>query len=146
MVRIVKNFVIITGRNLCWGLFYNKVAGHAACNFRTPILKNNCERLLLNFWKVFCKNIFQIIIEQRELLLIGSCVKGCSNQSKLNKNAGNSLEKVLLENAENSFLHTSTKISENFDINDLRWSKISNPKKQKNILYEFHKQSDVGVL
>ena len=64
-------------------------------------------------------------------MLIGSCLKGCSNQSKLNKNAGNSLEKVLLENAENSFLHISTKISENFDINHLRWSKIINPKKKK---------------
>ena len=64
-------------------------------------------------------------------MLIGSYLKGCSNQSKLNKNAGNSLEKVLLENAENSFLHISTKISENFDINHLRWSKIINPKKKK---------------
>ena len=33
----------------------------------TPILKNICE--WLHFWKVFCKNIFQIRTSQRELLM-----------------------------------------------------------------------------
>ena len=73
---ILKHFVIFTGKHLCWGLFFNKVAGHQACNFikkrlqhryflvnirkfiRTPILKNICKRL--HFWRVFCGNIFQI--------------------------------------------------------------------------------------
>ena len=72
----LKHFVIFTGKHLFWGLFFNKVAGHQSCNFIkkrlqhrcflvniekliiTPILKNICERL--HFWKVFCKNIFQI--------------------------------------------------------------------------------------
>ena len=73
---ILKHFVIFTGKHLCWGLFFNKVAGYQASNFikkrpqqryflanirkfiRRPILKNICERL--HFWKVFCENVFQI--------------------------------------------------------------------------------------
>ena len=80
---ILKHFVIFTGKHLCWGLFFNKVAGHQACNFikkrlqhrhflanirkfiRRPILKNICERL--HFWKVFCENVFQIRTLQKEL-------------------------------------------------------------------------------
>ena len=75
----LKHSVIFTGKHLCWDLFFNKVAGHAghqSCKFikkrlqhrfflvnmgkfiKTSILKNICERL--HFWKVFCKNIFQI--------------------------------------------------------------------------------------
>ena len=34
---------------------------------RTPTLKNICKRLLL--WKLFCKNILQIITSQRKLLM-----------------------------------------------------------------------------
>ena len=30
---ILKHFVIFTGKHLCRGLFFNKVAGHQACNF-----------------------------------------------------------------------------------------------------------------
>ena len=30
---IFKHFVIFTGKHLCWGLFFNKVAGFQACNF-----------------------------------------------------------------------------------------------------------------
>ena len=55
---ILKNFVIFTGKHLCWGLFFIKVAGLQASNcikkglqhryflvnigkfLRTPILKN----------------------------------------------------------------------------------------------------------
>ena len=73
---ILKHFVIFTGKHLCRGLFFNKVAGHQACNFikrklwhryflanigkfiRRPILKNISERL--HCWKVFCENVFQI--------------------------------------------------------------------------------------
>ena len=73
---ILKHFVIFTGKNLCWGLVFNKVAGHQACNFikkrlqhrhflanirkfiSRPILKNIYERL--HFWKVFCENVFLI--------------------------------------------------------------------------------------
>ena len=70
--------------NILWYLQENTCVGvsflsRQACNFiekrlqhryflvnigkfiRTPILKNICEWLLLHFWKVFCKNIFQII-------------------------------------------------------------------------------------
>ena len=127
---ILKNFVIFTGKQLCWGLFFIKIASLQASNsikkglqhryflvnigkfLRTPILKNQkqppevicrkryfqllikrfwhgcfpvnfakflgisflqntfgllllkniCERLLLHFWKLFCKNILHIII------------------------------------------------------------------------------------
>ena len=73
---ILKQFVIFTGKHLCWGLLFNKVAGHQDCNFikkrlqhryflanirkfiRRPILKNICKKL--HFWKVFYENIFQM--------------------------------------------------------------------------------------
>ena len=66
---ILKHFVIITVKHLCRSLFFNKVAGHQACNFikkrlqhkyylanivkfiRRPILKSISER---------CENVFQI--------------------------------------------------------------------------------------
>ena len=78
---ILKHFVIFTGKYLCWGLFFNKVAGHEACNFikkrlqhryflaknekfiRRPILKNICERL--RFWKAFWENVFHIRLSKR---------------------------------------------------------------------------------
>ena len=68
--------MIFTGKHLCRGLYFNKVAGHQACNFvkkrlqhryflanigkfiRRPILKNISKRL--HCWKVFCENVFQI--------------------------------------------------------------------------------------
>ena len=70
---ILKNFVIFTGKYLCRGLFFNKVANHQACNFikkrlqhryyivnigkfiRRPILKNISKQL--HCWKVFCENV-----------------------------------------------------------------------------------------
>ena len=73
---ILKHFVIFTGKHLRMGLFFNKFAGHQACNFikkrlqhsyflanigkfiRKPILKNINERL--HCWKVFFENVFQI--------------------------------------------------------------------------------------
>ena len=72
---ILKHFGIFTGKHLCKGLFFNKVAGQLwlyACNFikkrlqhryflvnigksiRRPILKNISEQL--HCWKVFCEN------------------------------------------------------------------------------------------
>ena len=73
---ILTNFVIFTGKHLCWGLFFDKVAGlqasnFQACNFikkrlqhryylvkigksiRTPILRNIWEWLLLHFSEHF---------------------------------------------------------------------------------------------
>ena len=77
---ILKNFVTLIGKkHLSWGLFFIKVAGLQASNcikkglqynyflvniekfIRTPILKNICRWLLLHFWKLFWKNILQII-------------------------------------------------------------------------------------
>ena len=73
---ILKHFVTLTGKHLRRGLFFNKVAGHQACNFikkrlqhryylanirkfiRRTILKNISERL--HCWKVFCENVFHI--------------------------------------------------------------------------------------
>ena len=72
----LRHFMMFIGKHLCWGLFFNKVAGYQCCSFIkkrlqhlcflvniekfkiTPILKKICEWLY--FWKVFCKNIFQI--------------------------------------------------------------------------------------
>ena len=84
----LKIFVIFTGKHLCCGLFLIKVAGLLKASncikkglqhryflvnigkfIRTPILKKICERLLLHFWKLFCKNLLQIITQQRELLM-----------------------------------------------------------------------------
>ena len=107
---ILKHLVIIKGKHLCWGLFFNKVAGHQTCNFikkrlqhryfladirkfiTKPVLKNICERL--HFWNVFCENVFQTRTWQKELL-VSCCVKVCSNYSRLNKNV--SYNKVLDE-------------------------------------------------
>ena len=62
---VLKNFVKLTGKHLCWSIFFNKNTGLQACNFiqkrlkqgcfpdniakllRITILKNVCERLLL---------------------------------------------------------------------------------------------------
>ena len=73
---ILIHFVIFTGKHLRRYLFFNKVAGHQACNFikkrlqhryflanieksiRRPTLKNISERL--HYWKVFYENLFQI--------------------------------------------------------------------------------------
>ena len=78
--KILRNYSTIFRTShrkpLFRGLFFNKVAGHQACNFikrrsqhryflaniekfiRRPILKNISERL--HYWKVFCENVFQI--------------------------------------------------------------------------------------
>ena len=99
-----KHFKVFTGKHLCWGLFFNKVASHQPCNFIktetpkqiflviigkftiTPNLRKICERL---HWKFFCKNIFQIRTQERGLLMkkmFTYSVKGCcSKQSRLNK-------------------------------------------------------------
>ena len=64
---VLKNFVLFTGKHLCWSLFFNKVAGlrrpamllkkklqhrcfrvNNAKFLKTLILKSVCERLLLN--------------------------------------------------------------------------------------------------
>ena len=73
---ILKHFVIFTGKQLCRGLFFEKVAGHQACNFikkrlqhryylanigkfiRRPILKNISKQL--HCWKEFCENVFHM--------------------------------------------------------------------------------------
>ena len=80
---ILKLFVILTGKHLCRGLFFNKVTGNQACNFikkrlqhryflanikkfiRRPTLKNICERL--HCQKVFYEIVFQIRTQQNEL-------------------------------------------------------------------------------
>ena len=65
--QIIKNFAIFIGKRLCWSLFITKLQAYRpaillkrdskhscfpvniAKFLRTPILKNICERLLLNF-------------------------------------------------------------------------------------------------
>ena len=56
-------------------------------------LQGICERLLLHFWKLFFKSILQIILSKGHF--DESEMKGCSNQSRLKKNA--SCHKVLGE-------------------------------------------------
>ena len=86
-IAILKQFLIFAGKHLCWGLSFNKCVGLQVCNFikrrlqhryflvnigkfmRTPILKTFREWLLLHFQKVFCKHIFQIRTQQRQLLM-----------------------------------------------------------------------------
>ena len=36
-----KHFKIFTGKHLCWGLFFNKVAGHQPCKFIKARLKRD---------------------------------------------------------------------------------------------------------
>ena len=73
---ILKHCVIFTGKQLCRGLFFNKIALHQAYNFikkrlqhryflvnigkfiRRLILKNISEQL--HRWKAFCENVCQI--------------------------------------------------------------------------------------
>ena len=62
---VLKNFAIFTGKHLCWGLFLIKLQTWPAFSLkrrlqrrcfpvsiakflRTPVLKNICERLILN--------------------------------------------------------------------------------------------------
>ena len=92
-----------------WGVFFINVAGLQAADcikkglqhryflvnigkfIRTPILKNIYERLLLSFWKLFCKNILQILNFHKTKM------KGCSNPSRLNKNVSH--RKVLCQDS-----------------------------------------------
>ena len=64
-IGVLKNFAVFIGKHLCWSLFFNRVADfrpatilkkrlehkcfpvNIAKFLRTPILKNICERLLL---------------------------------------------------------------------------------------------------
>ena len=64
---VLKNFAIFIGKNLSWSLFLIKLFQHRIFPvnivkfLRTPILKNICERLLLNV--VFNSN------EEQDLLV-----------------------------------------------------------------------------
>ena len=81
---ILKHFVIFTGKQLHWDLFFN-VASHQACNFikkklqnryflvniekfiRTPILKNICKQL--HFCKIFVRTFFRSELNKKLLKL-----------------------------------------------------------------------------
>ena len=52
---ILKHFVIFTGKHLCRGLFFNKVAGHQACNF---IKKRLQHRYYLANIRIFIEELF----------------------------------------------------------------------------------------
>ena len=71
---VLKNFAIFTGKHLCWSFFWIELQTWRSLNFinkrlyhkcfpvniakilRTPILKNICERLLLNVFYVEIKH------------------------------------------------------------------------------------------
>ena len=38
-----KHFKIFTGKRLCWGIFFNKVAGHQPCNFIKVWIKKRLQ-------------------------------------------------------------------------------------------------------
>ena len=38
----LKNLVILTGKHLCWSLFFNKNAGLQSCNFLKKRLQHRC--------------------------------------------------------------------------------------------------------
>ena len=69
---ILKHFVIFTGKQLCWGLFFNQVAGHETCGLffanigkfvRRPIwrtLANGCI-----FGKCFVRTFFRSELSKR---------------------------------------------------------------------------------
>ena len=75
--------MIFTGKHPCWVSFLIRLQAISPVTLKetpaqiffmnigkfiiTPVLKNICKRL--HFWKVFCKNIFQIRTWQRELLM-----------------------------------------------------------------------------
>ena len=78
-IRVVKNFAIFGGKDLCWSYF--KVLDPEAYNFikkrlqhrcflvniakflRAPILKKICERLLLQVWIQICYVWFAFVNE-----------------------------------------------------------------------------------
>ena len=40
-----KHFKVFTRKHLCWGLFFNKIAGHQSCNFiKTWIKKKEAQK------------------------------------------------------------------------------------------------------
>ena len=53
---VIKNFAKLTGKHLCQGLLFNKVAGlrlfpvNIVKFLRTPFLQNTSEQLLVFFW------------------------------------------------------------------------------------------------
>ena len=53
-----KHFKIFTGKHLCWGLFFNKVAGHHSCNFiKTWIPKQIFPRLQNKYFLWLLRNL-----------------------------------------------------------------------------------------
>ena len=75
---VLKNFVILTEKQMWWCLAFNKAADLQAYNFtekrwqyrvflvsiakllRTPILKYNCKWSFLNFRKLFSNNLLDM--------------------------------------------------------------------------------------
>ena len=140
---------------------------------KTPILNNFCKQLL-HFWKVLLEHFSDHNLAKgtfNKTKMVTCCVKGCSNQSRLNTNVSyhkllgkqkrfNSsvrgkpqLSEKFHQNwikSRKYFLHASIKISDNFDINICDGTKQICPRNKKRleekILYEFQKQSSLGVL
>ena len=49
-----KHFNIFTGKHLCWGLFFNKVAGHQPCDFiKTWILRDSRTDISCDYWEIY---------------------------------------------------------------------------------------------
>ena len=92
---VLKNFSILTGRHLCWSLFFNQFVVLQVCNFikkrfqhrcfsvniakflKTHILKKICERLLLNnvkpnFSSVYLKML--IFLKTRRKTPVPECL------------------------------------------------------------------------
>ena len=67
---ILKHFVIFTRKHLCRGLFFNKAAGHQACNFIKKILQHRCY--LVNIRKFIRRPTLKNICEQLHCLKVFS--------------------------------------------------------------------------
>ena len=86
MQNDVLNVFLFKEKHLCWNLFCNKVEGPHPCNFikketpilqknfKIPILKNMCERLLLNlvYLLQFQMNQSYVLLKTKQMLSRGS--------------------------------------------------------------------------
>ena len=63
---ILKHFVTFTGKHLCRGLFFNKIAGHQVCNFIKKRLQHRC--FLANITKFIRRPVLKNIWKRAALL------------------------------------------------------------------------------
>ena len=55
-----KHFKIFSGKQLCWGLFFNKVAGHQSCNFIKTWIKKRPQNSYFLWYREIYNNTYLI--------------------------------------------------------------------------------------